>query len=50
MKYYYNKTVSMDFDKAIERVTAELGHEGFGILTEIDVQKTLKEKLDVDFK
>lgn len=50
MKYYNGKTVSMTFDKAIERVTEELKHEGFGILTEIDVQKTLKEKIDVDFK
>ena len=50
MKYYNSKTVSMDFNKAIDRVTKELNHEGFGILTEIDLSKTFKEKLDVDFK
>lgn len=38
------------FDKAVERVTASLKEEGFGILTTIDVKATLKEKLDVDFK
>lgn len=40
----------MNFDETIEKVTETLGQEGFGILTEIDVQKTLKKKLDVDFK
>ena len=38
------------FDKAITRVTEELKKEGFGVLTEIDVQKTLKKKLDVEFR
>ena len=50
MKYYNSKTVSMDFDKAIDRVTVELSHEGFGILTKIDIRETFKKKLDVDFK
>ena len=50
MKYYIEKTVSMGFEEAIEKVTQELKHEGFGVLTEIDVQATMKEKLDVDFK
>ena len=50
MSYYFAKTVNEDFDTAIEKVTEELKKEGFGILTEIDFQKTLKTKLDVDFR
>lgn len=50
MRYYFTKTVSTSFDEAIQKVTNELKNEGFGILTEIDVQATLKKKLDVDFK
>lgn len=37
------------FENALERVEAALSEEGFGVLTRIDVQATLKEKLDVDF-
>ncbi|MBL4862738.1 MAG: DUF302 domain-containing protein [Crocinitomicaceae bacterium] len=50
MKYFNGKKVSMDFEKAIKKVTEELKYEGFGVLTEIDMQATMKEKLDVDFK
>lgn len=51
MSYYFNKIVKgKSFDEAIEMVTAELKKEGFGVLTEIDVKKTLKTKIDVDFK
>jgi uncharacterized protein (DUF302 family) len=50
MKYYFNKTLDISFDEAIERVTEELKKEGFGILTDIDVQGTLKKKLDVSFR
>lgn len=51
MKYYFQKTLfNVGFDEAIEKVTEELKKEGFGILTEIDVQATLKKKLDVDFR
>ena len=49
MKYYIEKTTEYGFDEAIEKVTEELKKEGFGVLTEIDVQATLKKKLDVDF-
>jgi uncharacterized protein (DUF302 family) len=38
------------YEAAIEKVTAALKAEGFGILTEIDVKETLKKKLDVDFR
>jgi uncharacterized protein (DUF302 family) len=39
-----------DFETALTRVTEALKAEGFGVLTEIDVQATLKKKLDVDFR
>jgi uncharacterized protein (DUF302 family) len=50
MSYYFNKTVELPFEEAIERVKAELKKDGFGVLTEIDVRKTLGEKLGVDFR
>ncbi|MHB8832672.1 MAG: DUF302 domain-containing protein [Desulfobacteria bacterium] len=50
MSYYFTKMVNASFDKAVEKVTAELNVEGFGILTEIDVKETLKKKLNVDFR
>ena len=50
MSYYFSKIVSSDFDTAIEKVTAALKEEGFGILTEIDIKATFKKKLDVDFR
>jgi uncharacterized protein (DUF302 family) len=50
MSYYFAKTLDMPFEAAMEKVTAELKKEGFGILTQIDVQETLKKKLDLDFR
>jgi uncharacterized protein (DUF302 family) len=50
MKYYFSKILEMTFDEAVARVMDELKKEGFGILTDIDVQKTLKGKLDVNFR
>jgi uncharacterized protein (DUF302 family) len=50
MSYYFTKRINEDFDTAIAKVTEELKKEGFGILTEIDVQATFKKKLDIDFK
>lgn len=40
----------VSFEQALERTVAALKEQGFGILTEIDVQTTLKAKLDVDFR
>mgnify|MGYP003627932980 CR=1 FL=1 len=49
--YYFAKTLkNMSFDDAVERVTEVLKAEGFGILTDIDVQATMKKKLDLDFR
>ena len=50
MQYSLNKTLDISFDNAVERVIDELKKEGFGVLTDIDVQKTLKKNLDVDFR
>ena len=50
MKYYINKTINAGFDQAVELVTESLKKEGFGVLTEINIQEKLKEKLDVDFR
>ena len=49
-KFAFQVEMNLDFDQAVEEVTAALKEEGFGVLTEIDVQRTLKEKLDVDFQ
>lgn len=48
MAYTFDTIVNKPFDEVIERVTAELKKEGFGILTEIDVKATMKKKLEVD--
>jgi len=49
MSYYFSKKIKGSFDKILKKVIASLKNEGFGILTEIDVQATLKKKLDVNF-
>lgn len=49
-QYYMNRIVDLSFEEAVARVTEELKKEGFGILTEIDMQATLKKKLDVDLR
>ena len=46
--YTLSTTTHLPFTETVERVRAELTKEGFGVLCEIDVQATLKEKLDVD--
>jgi len=42
--------LDVPYEEAMERVTAALKEEGFGVLTEIDVKATLKQKLDADFR
>ncbi len=49
-RYGFKKVVPLPVDEADRRVREELKKEGFGILTEIDVKATLKEKLDADFR
>jgi uncharacterized protein (DUF302 family) len=44
------KTLDMGFDDALTKIPEALKSEGFGVLTEIDVQQTLKKKLDVNFR
>ena len=49
-KYYFKTTLDIPYDQAVEKVRAALADEGFGVLTEIDVKATLKEKIDVNFR
>ena len=46
--YAFSTTVATDFGQAVSRVTEELAKEGFGVLTEIDVQAVMKNKLQLD--
>jgi len=46
--YGFNVTLTDSFDNTIKRVTEALKTEGFGVLTDIDVQATMKAKLNVD--
>ena len=49
-KYSISTRLSLTYDEALQRVKAALKEEGFGVLTEIDVRETLREKLQVDFR
>jgi uncharacterized protein (DUF302 family) len=48
--YGIGTTLSITYDEAVDKVTAALKTEGFGVLTEIDVKATLRKKLDVEFR
>ena len=50
MAYYFSKTLNTSFEEAENKVKEELKKEGFGVLTEIDVQATLKTKIGEDFR
>src|SRR5512132_3715546 len=48
--YGFGVSVQLPYEQAVERTRAALKAQGFGVLTEINVQQTLKTKLDVDFR
>lgn len=50
MQYFLSKYFEGSFDEAASRVTELLAQQGFGILTEIDIKATMKNKLDLDFR
>jgi len=50
MTYFTARTVEGDFEAVVERTRAALQKHGFGVLTEIDVQATLKTKIGQDFR
>jgi uncharacterized protein (DUF302 family) len=50
MGYYMTKIVSASHEEAVTRTIEALKQQGFGVLTEINVQETLKKKLGVDFR
>ena len=50
MQYSYKKNLNLTFEEAVEKTKRELMNEGFGVLTEIDLKATLKNKLGVDYQ
>lgn len=50
MPYYFAKTLNLPFEQAVARTREALAAEGFGVITEIDVQKTLQTKIGANFR
>ena len=50
MSYYFARTVEASFEDAVSRTREALKAEGFGVITEIDAQNTLKSEINVDFR
>jgi len=50
MKYYISKKLNSGFEEAIKQVKEGLMVEGFGVLSEIDLDQKFKEKLNLDFR
>lgn len=50
MAYYMTAKLQIAFDDALARTEAALKTEGFGVISRIDIQQTLKSKIDVDFR
>jgi uncharacterized protein (DUF302 family) len=49
-RYGLRVEIPVPYERAVDRATASLKAQGFGVLTTIDVKQTLKEKLDRDFR
>lgn len=50
MNYYFAKTLETDFESVVQRATEALRQHGFGIITQIDVKDTFKNKIGVEFR
>lgn len=50
MSWYFSKRVSLPFAAAVDHAIAGLKAQGFGVLTDVDVQRTLKDKIGADFR
>lgn len=50
MNYYFSTILHQNFENAIEKLNEALKKEGFGIISDIDMQLKLKDKLNVDFR
>jgi len=47
---YYSRTLKMPFQEVLDKITQNLAHQGFGVVTTIDVRDTFKKKLNVSFR
>ncbi|HEY0745029.1 MAG TPA: DUF302 domain-containing protein [Chryseosolibacter sp.] len=50
MTHYYSRKLKIPFEEAVRKITQNLQQQGFGVITSIDLQDTLKQKLNVDFR
>lgn len=50
MSYHFSKVLNTSFDEALQKVTDALAEKGMGVMTELDVDKAFKKKLNVDFR
>ena len=50
MNYYMSKILTESFESAEEKIIQELKKEGFGIVTELDLQEKFRDKLNIDFR
>jgi uncharacterized protein (DUF302 family) len=50
MSYYYSRKLPVGFDEAVQKITQNLQQQGFGIISNIDLNTTFKEKLNVNFR